>query len=368
MATYYIDSLIGLPDNNGKTETSPLETHVGLDIKPGDTILFRRGTSYRQPIDYHGGDGEAVTFGAYGNGDAPVFFGSINRSERYLWAKTEQENIWKLAIPLLSSPCNLVFDFGDHCGTRVWEQNELLLQGQWQSDSIGNGSSLYIYSEENPGEYYRDIEVALDKNFVFGADKNAVFDGLCVMCTGGDGFFADSPKNIHIKDCRFEFIGGIALDKEKKIRGGNGVSFIGGAENCLVEDCIFYNIYDSGVYLGGGGQKDIKYYGNTFDKYGMAAFETSGEIGENILFELNVCSGAGHGFSLGGEKQPRRSRIYPMTTGYHVFAGDIKANEMSLITVRRNIFRGRPTGDKFYIGTDNEEIKNKIIFENNEFS
>ena len=369
MATYYIDSLIGMPDNDGKTEISPLDTHVGLDIKPGDTVLFRRGTSYRQPIVYNGCDGKSVTFGAYGNGDAPVFFGSVNRSERYLWAQTDKVNVWKLAIPLSSSPCNMIFDFGDHCGAHAWSCDELSVQGQWWSDHAGNGSSLYMYSEESPGSYYRDIEVALDVESMISADKNAVFDGLCIMCAGRNGALLSSAENVHIKDCRFEFIGGVVYDAENKIRCGNGAELVGSNVNCSVEDCIFHNIYDSSIKMNGGDgvSKNITLYGNTLDKYGMAALEIEGNVGENVLFELNVCLGAGHGFSLGGEKQPRRSKIYPIPTGYHVLADHIKNTEGSSLTVRRNIFRGRPTGDNFRISEDNIEAKSRIIFENNEF-
>ena len=47
MADYYIDSLSGLDDGDGKSPASPLPSHTGLSLSAGDTVYFRRGSEYR---------------------------------------------------------------------------------------------------------------------------------------------------------------------------------------------------------------------------------------------------------------------------------------------------------------------------------
>lgn len=379
MAVYYIDPLIGYPENDGLSESSPLDTHEGLSLCAGDTVLFRRGTEYRCGIHHKGTDGAPVTFGAYGNGDAPKFFGSVNRSEPYLWQETERENVWRLAIPLSDEPCNVIFDFGDHCGTLSWSLDGLDAQGKWYSDAIGkklgkkhfDKAEFYLYSTENPGKYYSDIEIALyGKRIMFSADKNTVFEGLCVSCAGVHGFAATRPENIKISDCRFEFIGGCVWDLERRIRFGNGVECWNGGKNVTVEQCSFYNIYDSCFTTQGGADmtvhENIRCVENTMIKYGMAAFELRDKIGKNVVFELNVCDGAGHGFSMQGERPPRMSEIYPEPMGHHVFIWRGIPTDGGHVEVRRNVFRGRPTGEAIYIRSDSAEAAGQINIENNE--
>ncbi|MBO4429366.1 MAG: hypothetical protein J5832_05370 [Clostridia bacterium] len=376
---YYIDPLIGYPENDGLSETSPLDTHKGLSLCAGDVVLFRRGTEYRGGIHHKGLDGEPVTFGAYGNGDPPKFFGSINRSEPYLWKETERKNVWQLAIPLADEPCNVIFDFGDHCGTLSWTLDGLDMQGKWYSDVLGSRvekkpfekAEFYMYSTENPGKYYGDIEIALyGDRMLFSADKNTVFDGLCASCAGVHGFAARRPENIVIKECRVEFIGGCVWDKNRRIRFGNGVECWDGGKNVTVEENSFYNIYDSCFTTQGSENmtphENIRCAENTMIKYGMAAFELRDKIGKNVVFELNACDGAGHGFALQGERPPRMSEIYPEPMGHHVFIWRGIPTEGGHVEVRRNVFRGRPTGEAVYIRADSADAARQVNIENNE--
>lgn len=379
MSTYYIDALIGSAENDGLTEQTPLDTHENLKLRAGDAVLFRRGTEYRRGIHHKGLDGAPVTFGAYGNGEPPKFFGSINRSEPYLWQKTEVENVWKLAIPLHDEPCNVIFDFGDHCGTLAWTPDDLDSQGKWYSDAIGksvkkipfDSADFYLYSTENPGKYYSDIEIAkYGERMILSADKNAVFEGLCVSCAGVHGFAATRPENIVVRDCRFEFIGGCVWDLDRKIRFGNGAECWDGGKNVTVEDCVFYQIFDSCFTTQGSENmsvhENIRCAGNTMMKYGMAAFELRDKIGKNVVFELNVCEGAGHGFALNGEPLPRYSEIYPEPMGHHVFIWRGKATDGGHVEVRRNVFRGRPTGERVYVRADSTDAARQVNIENNE--
>ena len=379
MATYYIDSLIGAPENDGLSELSPLDSHAGLKLSSGDKVLFRRGTEYRHGIHHKGLDGEPVTFGSYGNGQPPKFYGSINRSEPYLWQETERKNVWKLSIPLKEEPCNLIFNFGEGCGTLSWTFDGLDGQGKWWSDAIGKrlqkeafaSADLYLWSEDNPGIFYSDIEIAVyGERILFSADKNAVFEGLCATCAGVHGFAATRPENITIRDCRFEYIGGCVWDLDRKIRFGNGVECWNGGRNVTVSDCSFYNVFDSCFTTQGGEDmtihENIRCTGNTMINYGMAAYEIRDKIGRNVVFESNVCEGAGEGFSRNGEPLPRYSEIYPEPMGHHIFIWRGVPTEGGNIEITGNIFRGAPTGAVIYTRSDSKTAAEQINIHGNE--
>ena len=369
--TYYVDSLSGYPENDGLTEATPIDTYKNINVKPGDRILFRRGTSYRDGIHFAGLDGEAVVFGAYGNGEAPKFFGSINRSEPYLWGKTERDNVWQLLIPLRSQAGNIIFDFGDHCGIQTRGIELLDAQGKWYSEENDGSSSFYLYSTENPGEYYIDIEIALQGvGCVISAGKNTVFENLTVFGSGLHGFSSRGASNVKIDDCRFEFIGGCTSESTLGIRCGNAVDFDSGCESCSVENSYFYNIFDSCIAVNTVEAdeipKKLSFVGNSFNKYGMAALELRGKIGDDVLFELNECVNAGRGFSLGGERPPRISVASPLEIGHHVFVWRTVESAKGSVIIRRNVFRGKTVGENVCIATSDSGILSSIVVENNE--
>ena len=43
MSTYYIDPMLGLDENDGLSETSPKKDYRKIDVKSGDTLLFKFG-------------------------------------------------------------------------------------------------------------------------------------------------------------------------------------------------------------------------------------------------------------------------------------------------------------------------------------
>ncbi|MBR6719301.1 MAG: hypothetical protein IKL74_00135 [Clostridia bacterium] len=72
MATYYIDLIEGKAENDGLSEKTPAKDIFSLGVKPGDTVLFKRGTFYRGNLDAVWGEkGNVITYGAYGKGKTP---------------------------------------------------------------------------------------------------------------------------------------------------------------------------------------------------------------------------------------------------------------------------------------------------------
>jgi len=59
MAIYYIDVLNDNNENTGCSEESPLKSEKDIALKPGDTVLFKRGSFMRDKIHTMSGTEEA---------------------------------------------------------------------------------------------------------------------------------------------------------------------------------------------------------------------------------------------------------------------------------------------------------------------
>jgi len=99
--TYYVSSQ-GSDVADGKTPATAWQTMARVNtapLKPGDTVLFRRGDAWRGQLVPRSGDSSGyITYGAYGVGDKPVLLGSIKKSRPGDW-RDEGRNIWSTLEP-----------------------------------------------------------------------------------------------------------------------------------------------------------------------------------------------------------------------------------------------------------------------------
>ena len=62
MATYYVDPVCGKEQNDGLSESSPKSHYRQLQILPGDTILIKAGSVFRDFIASPSGEeGNVIT-------------------------------------------------------------------------------------------------------------------------------------------------------------------------------------------------------------------------------------------------------------------------------------------------------------------
>ena len=110
--TYYVDASRGRDGNDGLTPGSPWQTLHGVSsapLRPGDTLLFRRGEVWRgQLVPQSGREGAPITYGAYGEGAKPLLLGSESRNEPGDWHH-EGGNVWATA-PVEFTPGAVVRD------------------------------------------------------------------------------------------------------------------------------------------------------------------------------------------------------------------------------------------------------------------
>ena len=349
---YYIDPLAGNNSNNGHSPLRPLKDYAAREYSGGDAIFFKRGSVFREVLVTCDGEDDApITYGAYGVGEKPVFFGSVSAGNPDDWME-ERPFIWRYTKKIDSEVCNLIFNGGDFCGNLLWEIEDLRQPGEWHFTGIGRHSLdesdatpgesklsesklpeadvLYLYSSSNPGTEYSAIECALwGTRKLAGGQANVILENLSFQNSGVHGYHGVGVRNIVIRQCDFRFIGGAVWHRGQRIRFGNAVEFWDGASNITVEGCFFDNIYDSGVTHQGGLTHNIpqRLYvrNNLFTNCGMSAYECR-EPSREVYFEFNTSLNAGGGFSMQGETPPRQSEIYPQPMGHHVFIWLIEPN------------------------------------------
>ncbi len=369
--TYYIDPQNGNDSNSGLTENQPLKTHTRRSFAPGDTILFKRGTVCREGLfACNGSDQEYITYGAYGMGKKPAFLGSVPANEPDRWIE-DQPNLWRYTGVFPSEVCSLVFNGGQSFGIFRWQMTDLKEQGEWHYTAIGasgdlhdplseieriphcEDGALYLYSSRNPAQYYSEIECSLwgHRRLVSG-QRYIIFENLSFENSGVHGYMDVRTDHILIRNCDFRYIGGGVWSKKHRIRFGNAVEFWDGAKDCVVEDCVFENIFDAGVTHQGSPESEVPerifFRNNFFIHCGIAAYECRGPAAKDIYFENNTCVHAGGEFSLQGEPT-RQSEFYPYPISHHVFIWMIEwADRMGPVYIRNNIFYQTPLGAAIY--------------------
>ena len=134
MPVYYIDNINGCDENDGLSPESAKKNYEQLDIKPGDTLLFRCETIHRDKLKtWAGAEGAWVTYGSYGEGELPKFCGSTDVSDPADWIEIE-ENIWECRKAIPGEVGNFEFDINNCSATFHWTRDELKAQGDfWDS-------------------------------------------------------------------------------------------------------------------------------------------------------------------------------------------------------------------------------------------
>ena len=373
MTTYYIDNKNGNDALDGRSPQSARKNYTDLSLEKGDEVLFKRGSFYRDKLHAL----PYVSYGAYGDGEAPTFCGSTDVSGEENWALTERENVWKCKKLIPGDVGNMLLGDGLY-GTFRWELDELASEGDfYDARSIlgdcfkqDNEPSLYLYSQGNPAEKYPHIEaISYNTRQLVKLGDGMSFDSLRFINSGVHGM-AGNGDHITVRNCSFENIGGCAWSHELRIRFGNGFEIWERGDDILIENCSFKSVYDSCVTHQGPGEdtKPAERFicrGCHFDTYGMAAFEYRDKLPIDSAFIGNTCTGAGCGFAMLGEELPRRSEIWPQPMGHHIFMWRIDhATDGGRLEIRDNHFGPAPVGAAIY-SIISPEAEAQVTLENN---
>lgn len=248
--------------------------NIPKNLQPGDAILFERGGLWRV------GDNilkvpNGVILGAYGQGEKPKFYGSLNDyADNSLWEK-ESENIWKTNIAY-GNVGIMVFDHCAALGVKKWEMNEVIANYDYYYDY--DSGNLYFYYDGDIESDFESIEIG-GRGDVILLNSNSIADNICVKYTGSHGvILPTASEGVTITNCEIGFIGGSC--QFKQVRFGNGIEMQLGAKNILVENNWVYQCYDAGI---------------TFQSWDSANRET---YYENIIVRKNLVEFCYYGFEF----------------------------------------------------------------------
>jgi hypothetical protein len=381
--TYYIDPQNGNDNAEGTNESVPLKTIAGRVFRPGDSVLFKRGSVIRDALKLCDGDETGyITYSAYGQGPDPVINLSADAGKDGLWAESSP-GIWRFLGAVDGDVCGFVFNGGSSFGKLRWSRDRLLSQGDYffsaydDDEAKRTPKELYLVSAGNPANVYQSIEILTNKErgAVMGRCY-IIFEHFTVEKTGIHGYTTDFASHVHIRNCLFQYIGGAMFDLSRKLRYGNAVEFWNGAEDCVVERCVFKDIYDSAVtHQGEFGKSAVpeRFYirRNVFLRCGLCAYEWRGPSSRDIFVEDNVFLEAGGPFTLQGET----ARIHEIPgvpadchDGWFILIWFIETELPPgeiYCTIRNNVFAGVPDTGAAIMSVISEKYKDQFIIDSN---
>lgn len=271
--TYYVSSINGNDENDGLSPETPFKTckrFMGT-LKPYDYVLFERGSVFRERIVMESG----VTYSAYGEGEKPRVYNSIDGAGADKWTLTDKENVWVFNenIPSVTDIGNIVFDGGRAWGIKVLKR--LCGERIWQGYCFNGFECVYIPAEKfesykdmnknleffhdwvneklylrcdfgNPGEYFKEVELSKKGSIFSGNATGCVIDNINIMYTGSHGVGTGNFSDFTVQYCEFGWIGGSIQSPVLGMNGrfGNAVECFGSAENYVIHDCYAYQVYD----------------------------------------------------------------------------------------------------------------------------
>lgn len=270
-ADYYVDAERGRDEQSGSSEEQAWRTLARVNaapLKPGDRVRFKCGQVWRGSLSVKPGTKDApVTYTSYPGTGAhadwkPRIIRSVDLADAALW-QPAGSNLWK-AVPTVDGGANVNADIGNivlapkgaslkTAGFKRWAIAELRGQGDFFSSPLSSTPgprTIFFFSEKNPAEIYGFIEAAPKINAVsMSRPEWFVLDGLAFGYTSAHGVGGAGAKNVLIRNCDFFWIGGghLYMEKNEPVRYGNGVEFWCEAQDCVVEGCRFWQIYDTAM-------------------------------------------------------------------------------------------------------------------------
>lgn len=320
--TKYYFSENGLSSNDGLSPETPKNSLFDLEhniqLKPGDVVLFERGSMFRGTITARTG----VTYSAYGEGAKPIICGSTeDYAAAVYWKESDYENVY-ICTKKINNAGNIVFNntwtLGDY-DQILGNLRVLNLNGFKGPQDLDKDldfycdletETLYLYSSEgNPGERFDSIEIC-ENNDIFDVTnvKNIIIDNLHLTLGGAHGIGAVNANNLTVRNCIFNWIGGSV--QYGTTRYGNAVESYVESHYFYVYNNWIYQIYDTGITTQfNAGEETVRsemydneYYYNLIEycfwsfEYFHRPTETSECVTDNIYVHDNFCRMGGEGW------------------------------------------------------------------------
>ncbi len=255
---YYVSSK-GNDRNDGLSPETPIKSIGAIDsfvLKPGDAVLFERGSIFRILEQYNPREG--VIYGSYGKGRKPILLGSPENFANCVWKPSNKKNVWYTSY-LYATPCGAFFDQGKEIGFMKYNLRSMTKNTDFWYDS--DTSRLYVYCNRgNPADVWDSIEISQTGCYfkILARVSNVTFDNLCLRYT--DSGVGANYNNHFITGTNLEigYTGG-SLMAGSGSRAGNAFAQWYGGEAFTVEHSWIYQTFDSAVSPQGNGGPNLKY-------------------------------------------------------------------------------------------------------------
>ena len=300
--TYYVDNCVtvGSASNNGTGTSTPWQTIAKVNdssFSPGDSVLFRAGCTWREQLTVpsSGSAGGPITFGAYGNGAAPIINGADLLSSG--WTNTSG-NVWQRA---LTTQPNQVF-FNGVRGVLKSSTGTITTPGDWW----WSANVVYVYSTSNPASAFTipGVEASVRTNAVWLNQKNfIILSGLDGEKANSTDFNIQASHDVRITACtaNYSYYEGIYIWTLGATPTTN---------NDQVDHCTVAYNNASGIYVlptTYGSSVGVKILNNIVhdnammaDQFGAFVAGIYAAIGQNLLIEGNDVYNNGVGSTAGG--------------------------------------------------------------------
>src|SRR5690606_34986674 len=146
---YYVDATSGSDSNDGTSPDTAWQTIAKVNVQvfqAGDEILFRAGDVYSERLIVRetGTAEQPITYGAYGDGPAPLFNGTVDLSGA-TWTETSPgSHVWTTTQPAGPPPLDLFLN--NVTQTLVPPGQPVTAPGEWSNA----GGLVTVWSDVNP--------------------------------------------------------------------------------------------------------------------------------------------------------------------------------------------------------------------------
>lgn len=374
--TYYISVKGTSQEGTDINDPMSLEIAKAKVYRGNDKILFKSDDIFYDTINLNiqTTSNSYVYIGAYGNGNKPTISGAKILCDKEKIKKIEGDNeIYKINLSnnenfdgiklTTDESCNVGFildDKGNIYGNRK-KSIDLLKENM---DFYCEDNNIYIKCDENPIEKLGILKVATNLE-LFKVSNNTVIDGLKFEITGAHAIVKRNYpiKNVYVKNCLIENIGGSVQVFKSFTRYGNAIEFWLGAENILIENNIIKNVYDAAITLQGdsGSFKNIDINNNILisNCYSIELWATGKSTGmTNVNIYSNISINEGNGWGQKVRPNPYNSAEFV----FYSYAQDAKMD----INIHNNTYYNS-TRLYYVLYSIKDRFKEKVKIDNNSF-
>jgi len=239
--TYYVDATSGNDSNNGTSPATAWQTITKINSQTyvaGDSVLFKRNEIFRGILtpQNSGNSSNWIVFSAYGTGDNPQLLGSEQLSNWTLYSA----NVYKKSnLNLPSYAGDGLFEFDNNNPIILQEDTTVpTVAGHYYYNKNLNNGTIYIYCSDSLAPSTHIIEISMYDKIIYVSNLSYLeFSNLSLKFGNCKNMMMYSTDYINLKNINSSYQG----------HYGNPNIFFMGSNHVVIEHCVLYESYNSGI-------------------------------------------------------------------------------------------------------------------------